>query len=208
MNWLYKMTYILYLIQKYETLTGSIIGAFLAALFGILTQILRDKIRDKAEAKKIIKLVKNEMDLNYQLAKQMAITKEAVYEFQTDYYDRFLDKIMLIKDDEIKARILDVYTGLKLYNAGINSQYGLIIKRIRELNEVAKWGLKIETENELTREIDIYQTMKSKGLIEAELANYKGRDKRGHYGIIRSVEKLSEILNKILYALCDPWRMR
>lgn len=192
------MTYILYLIQEHETLTGSIIGAFLAALFGILTQILLDKIRDKAEAKKIIKLVKNEMDLNYQLAKQMAITKEAVYEFQTDYYDRFLDKIMLIKDDEIKARILDIYTGLKLYNVGINSQYGLIIKRIRELNEVAKWGLKIETENELTREIDIYQTMKSKGLIEAELANYKGWDKRGHYGIIRSVEKLSETLNKIL----------
>jgi|LFRM01.1.fsa_nt_gb hypothetical protein len=191
------MTNILYLILKYETLTGSIIGAFVAAIFGILTQIFLDRSKDRTEAKKIVELVKNEMDLNYQLARQMAITKEAVYEFQTDYYDRFLDKIMLIKDDDLKTRILDIYTGLKLYNAGINCKYGLIIMGIRELNEAAKWGLEIETEDELAREISIYQSMKSKGLIEAKLENYEGIDKRGYYGIICSILKLSDILTKI-----------
>ncbi|KXZ40440.1 hypothetical protein SAMN05661008_00004 [Alkalithermobacter thermoalcaliphilus JW-YL-7 = DSM 7308] len=100
------------------------------------------------------------MDLNYQLAKQMAITKEGVYEFKTEYYDRFLDKIMLIDNEDIKNRILDIYIGLKLYNNGVNSQYDLIIKKIRELNNIAKWGLKIETEEELDIKISIYNEKK------------------------------------------------
>ena len=125
-----KMRTIISFIVKHETLMGSIIGAFLAAFFGIITQVWLDKKREKAEAKNITELVKYEMDLNYQLAKQMAITKEGVYEFKTDYYDRFLDKIMLINNDMIKSKILDIYIDLKLYNVGINSQYGLIIKKI------------------------------------------------------------------------------
>lgn len=187
----------LYFIKNYETLTGSIIGAFLAAIFGMLAQVWINKKKDKAEAKKVIELVKSEMDLNYQLAKQMAITKEAVYEFQTDYYDKFLDKIMLIKNKDVKDRILDVYIGLKLYNAGINSKYVLIIDRIRELNEIANWKLKIETEEELIRMIDVYQSRKARGeFIEAELANYEGKDKRGYYGIMCSIEKVAQRIEK------------
>ena len=129
------------------------------------------------------------------LFRSMAITKEPVYEFQSEYYDKFLDKIMLIKNSKIENKILDIYTGFKLYNVGINSKYALIMNDIRELNEDAKWGLKIESEEELTREISIYQSKKNSGeLIELELANYQGKDKRGYYGIMCSVERLYEKL--------------
>lgn len=187
-----------YFIKHHETLTGSIIGALLAGIFGILTQVYINERKDKIEAEKVIELVKNEMDLNYQLAKQMAITKEAVYEFQTDYYDKFLDKIMLIKNKDVKDRILDIYIGLKLYNAGINSKYVSIIDGIRELNEIANWKLEIETEEELIKMIDIYQSRKARGeLIEAKLANYEGKDKRGYYGIICSIEKVAQKIENL-----------
>jgi hypothetical protein len=187
------MKQIIYFIQNNETLTGSIVGAFLAAAFGMITQVIVNKRSDKNEGIKIVELVKNEMYLNFQLAKQMAITKETVYEFQTEYYDKFLEKIMLIKDSKPKNEILVIYTSLKLYNAGISSKYALIINNIRELNEDEKWGLQIESEEELTREISIYQSKKSSGeLIELELVNYQGKDKRGYYGIMCSIDKLYE----------------
>jgi C4-dicarboxylate transporter len=52
---------------NHETLTGSIVGALLAALFGIISQKYLDRKREKIETKKIIELVKYEMELNYQM---------------------------------------------------------------------------------------------------------------------------------------------
>lgn len=186
---------IINLIKTHETLVGACLGAFLAAVFGMLAQALMSKINDKNEATKIIELVKGEMYLNFQLAKQMAITKKLVYEFQTEYYDKFLDKIMIIKDNKIKNQILDIYTGLKLYNAGIGSEYKLIIEKIREANENGNWGLEIENEEELVKQIGIYQFKKDNDeIIEIELSNYQGKDKRGYYGIICSIDKLTDKL--------------
>lgn len=187
-----------FLIKNHQILAGSARDAFLATVFGMWAQERINKRKDETEAEKITELVKNEMDLNYQLAKQMAITKEAVYEFRTDYYDKFLDKIMLIKNKDVKERILDIYIGLKLYNVGINSGYALIIKGIKELNEIADWKLETEPEEELVRIIDIYESKKARGeIIVAGLANYEGKDKRGYYGIIRNLEKIYEKMESL-----------
>lgn len=184
-------------IVKYESLLGAIVGAFLASLFGIITQMIVNKSEIQNERKKINSLVQNEMYLNYELAKNMAITKEAIYEFQTDYYDKFIDKIMLIRDEKIIDSILHIYTGLKLYNSGINSNYGLILQEIRELNINADWNLNICTQEELDYLISDYDMRKTNGEIyQVELSNYKDKSKRGYYGIICSIDKLINTLNK------------
>ncbi len=66
---------------------------------------------------------------------------------------------------------------------------------MRELNEIANWKLEIETEEELIKMIDIYQSRKARGeLIEAKLANYEGKDKE-------NIMELYEVLKRGLKGL-------
>lgn len=187
------------LIIKYQTIIGSvigsIIGAFLAATFGIITQKYLDSRYNLKEEQKIIYLMKNEMLLNYELAKWMAITKNGVYNFHTDCYDKFLDKLMLVKDEDIRELTIDIYTELKLYNSGNNSSYVSIINKIIDLNNRANWGYKLKTMEEIDVLIFEYQKHKQKGeIVEAVLANYAGCDKRGAYGIICSLNKIEKAI--------------
>jgi hypothetical protein len=187
------------LILNYQSIIGTVIGAFLAALFGYFTQKCLEWARNINEANKVLLLVKEEMQLNFELAKSMAITKEGVYEFQVNCYEKFLDKILLIKNEDVRCLILRTYHILKLYNSGINSNYVGIMDNIRALNDKANWGLHLEDKNEIDRMIFIYHSEKIKGnIIEAKLANYEGKERRGIYGIVCSLDRIEKaIRNKV-----------
>lgn len=187
------------LILKYQSFISTVIGAFLAAVFGFFTQKYLEWAKDINEANKVLLLVREEMQLNFKLAKSMAITKEGVYEFQLNCYEKFLDKILVIKDNDVRNLILDTYHKLKLYNSGINSNYVGIMDNIRVLNNKANWGLHLEDKNEIDKMTLIYHSEKTKGnIIEAALANYEGKERRGIYGIVCSLDRIEKaIRNKV-----------